>query len=408
MKILYYGLSCDQDFFEERLKRNPSPYIVAQQAFEVAMIEEFEKYNDIDFNCNYIPQESSSFHSKIFYIRARQRQLTKKTKVKYLSCLNLPIIKFIWLFFAALFRTLNFAICKRKDSNKLILSSVNYLPISYANRLICKMFKIKSVCIFTDSTAFLSLKERIANMSFIKRKIMPLHLYLVKKSEVFYSGYILFSKHMNELINVKHKPYVVMEGIYNPEGINLEPVEKKRAVMYAGSLFSQYGINLFLDAFSLIEDPSLELWIFGNGELAEKIKLLSQKDKRIKYMGFKTRSEVFGYEKQASLLINTRFSNDVYTKMSFPSKTLEYMVSATPFLTTKIGGIPQEYYPYLYLVNDETPVGVKNSILNILNKSENERTQFGLNAREFVLKNKNAKVQVEKIYSFIKQIIISG
>lgn len=406
MKILYYGLSCDNKFLEERLKKDPSPYIVAQQTFEVAMIEEFEKYEDINLFCNYIPQEVSFPTSNLLYIYPKEEKLTEKSKVKYLSCLNLPFLKLIWLFFSTLFRTLKFAVQKRNITDKLLLSSVNYLPVSYANHIICKIFKIKNVCIFTDSTAFLSLKDRISKMPLLKRKLMPLYLKLVNNSEKFYDGYILFSKYMNELINVNSKPYVVMEGMFNPTGLNLCPLKKEKAIMYAGSLFPQYGITLFLDAFTLIADPTLELWIFGEGEMVDKIKLLSTKDSRIKYMGFRSRSEVFEYEKRASLLINTRFSNDIYTKMSFPSKTFEYMVSGTPYLTTKIGGIPEEYYPYLYIAEDETPCGIRDCILKVFNETEDERIQFGLKARDFILNRRNSKLQVDKIYNFIKQEVI--
>ena len=55
--------------------------------------------------------------------------------------------------------------------------------------------------------------------------------------------------------------------------------------------------------------------------------------------------------KEAKLLINLRNPEDKYTKYSFPSKTFEYMVSGTPFFTTKLEGIPSEYYNYLYCID---------------------------------------------------------
>ena len=123
-------------------------------------------------------------------------------------------------------------------------------------------------------------------------------------------------------------------------------------------------------------------------------------------MGFKSRDEVFNYEKKATLLINTRFSSDLYTKMSFPSKTFEYMASGTPYLTTKIEGIPSEYYKYLYTVEDETSEGVKESIENIINKSESELKVFGLNAREFIINKKNSGVQTKIVSDFLKERVV--
>ncbi len=405
MEILYYGLACDNEYFEKNSKRSNSPYIVAQQMFEIAMIEQLEKDENISLNCNYILQDSSFPNSENLFIKSSVRKLTKQTNIKYISYLNLPGIKFISLFASTFIRNFKWCFKNIRNKEKVILSAVNYLPVSYANMLVSKMFGVKNTCIFTDTTSFISLKERIEKMSLMKRKLMPIYIRLINQTEVNYDGYIFFSKYMNEIINMKEKPYCIMEGIFNSNGINYDEVKKEKAIMYAGSLFQQYGIKLFLDAFRLIEDPNLQLWIFGGGEMVQAIENLAKEDSRIKYMGFKSREEVFNYEKKATLLINTRFSSDLYTKMSFPSKTFEYMASGTPFLTTKIEGIPEEYYNYLYTVENETKEGVKESIEAIINKSDDELKSFGLRAREFVISNKNAKVQTKIVLDFLKEMI---
>lgn len=405
MEILYYGLACDEEHFERNSRKSNSPYIVAQQMFEVAMLEELEKNKDINLNCNYILQDSSFPKSEKVYIKSRVKKITDKINTRYISYLNLPGIKFISLFIATFIRTFKWCIKYSNNEEKVILSAVNYLPVSYANMIVSKMFDVKNTCIFTDTTSFISLKERINKMSFIKRMIMPIYIKLVNITEVNYDGYIFFSKYMNAIINEKNRDYCVMEGIFNSNNINFDEVKKEKAIMYAGSLFEQYGIKLFLDAFRLIEDPDLQLWIFGGGEMVESIEILAKEDSRIKYMGFKSREEVFNYEKKAKLLINTRFSSDLYTKMSFPSKTFEYMASGTPYLTTKIDGIPDEYYSFLYTVENETSEGVKDSIKNIIEKSDKELREFGLRAREFVINNKNSKVQTKIISDFLWKIV---
>lgn len=405
MEILYYGLACDNEYFEKNSKKANSPYIVAQQMFEIAMIEQLENNKDLNLNCNYILQDKSFPNSENLYVKSSIKKLTEKTSVKYVSYLNLPMIKFISLFISTFIRTFNWCMKNRGNKEKAILSAVNYLPVSYANMLVSKIFGVKNTCIFTDTTSFISLKERINKMSLIKRKILPIYIKLVTQTEISYDGYVFFSKYMNETVNLKKKPYCVMEGIFNSNNINYTELKKEKAVMYAGSLFEQYGIKLFLDAFKLINDPELQLWIFGGGEMVETIEALAKEDSRIKYMGFKSREEVFNYEKRATLLINTRFSSDVYTKMSFPSKTFEYMASGTPYLTTKIEGIPDEYYNYLYTVENETSEGVKESIEFIMKKSNNELKEFGLSARNFVINNKNAVIQTKIVSDFLKEII---
>lgn len=399
MDIIYYGLACDEEFLQERLKRDPSPYIVAQQAFETALLEQLQTYSDVTLNCHYIPQETSQLR----FISSHMAELPSGIKIRFLSCLNLPFIKFIWLFFATFFRTLHLVLTKRQKQT-ILLHAVNYFPVSLANYVVCKLFHLKNICIFTDSTAFLTLEDRISQMSPLKRKIMPLYIKAVKKLEACFSGYIFFAQPMDNVINVRRSPSIVMEGIFNPQGLNLEPVPKKRAIMYGGSLFRQYGIMTFIDAFRQIDAPDLKLWIFGSGELEKEIQAISEQDPRVQYKGFCPRHELFEYEKSATLLINTRSSKDIYTRLSFPSKTFEYMVSGTPFLTTKIGGIPEEYYPYLFVTEGETPSEIKKSIESILSLSDEEREQFGLRARSFILQNKNAAKQTEKVYHFLKMI----
>jgi len=47
---------------------------------------------------------------------------------------------------------------------------------------------------------------------------------------------------------------------------------------------------------------------------------------------------------------------------------MEYMVSGTPFLTTRLEGIPHEYYKYLYTIDDYSVGSVKQKIEEILAK----------------------------------------
>lgn len=210
---------------------------------------------------------------------------------------------------------------------------------------------------------------------------------------------------MNEIVNPKAKPYIVMEGIADDIDIK-ENVKKENYVMYAGSLYDRFGIKKLVDAFDMIKDKSLELYLFGSGETVEYIKKKEKINESIQYKGSKTNSEIIIAERKAKLLINPRPTNNEFTKYSFPSKTIEYMLSGTPVLTTKLQGIPQEYYDYLYTINDESVEGIKNSIENII-KSESEKSleEKGRKARKFILENKNKEAQGMRIINFVKFIL---
>ena len=229
MNLLYYGLACDEAYLDERLKKTQAPYIIAQQMFEVAMLEQLQKDSEIDLMSNYIPQQPSFPKSKCLFVPARKRVIKDSIPIRYLSCLNFPLVKFIWLFFSSFFRTLNFGLRTRDKHSRVILSSVNYFPVALGNYWASKIVRIPRVCIFTDSTEFTAQEERISRMPFLKRKLVKSYLNMMRRMEERYDGYILFSKHMNDVINRKDKPFIVMEGIFNPQGLDFTK-RKKRCV----------------------------------------------------------------------------------------------------------------------------------------------------------------------------------
>ena len=82
---------------------------------------------------------------------------------------------------------------------------------------------------------------------------------------------------------------------------------------------------------------------------------------------------------------------------------MEYMVSGTPVLTTVLPGMPKEYYPYVYLLEDESPEGIATQLCKILSYPMEERLNKGLSARTFVLKEKSNVQQSKRIIEFFQR-----
>lgn len=403
MKILYFGSACDKEWFNKISSEKAQPYHVAQYMFEMALIEGFSNFQNIDMKIYYLYQEQYFPKGKLFFFKARSKKLNDKYMVNYLPNINLPILKELYFILVGMVLTLKWAINNRKEKNKLILTAFNYTPLSLGIYVVAKTLGIIRVNIFTDLSSHIINDQRQKDMFWLKKLILPYYLKIINFIEKSYDGYILFTEPMNSKVNPNHKPYIVIEGIFNNE-LNLAKAKKEKAIMYAGTLSFEYGVKNILDAFEQINDKNLQLWLFGNGDMKQYILELSQRDKRVKYFGFMKREDVFEYEKKATLLINLRNSNDEYTMYSFPSKTFEYMVSGTPFLTTKLKGIPDEYYRYVYTIDKLDIQSIKNKIEEILNKSQSELDDLGSKAREFILKEKNNKVQTTKIINFISQL----
>jgi hypothetical protein len=117
------------------------------------------------------------------------------------------------------------------------------------------------------------------------------------------------------------------------------------------------------------------------------------------------RAQILEREKQASLLVNVRDNHDEFTKYSFPSKVIEYMLSGTPMFMTRLSGIPVEYYNYVYSVTNNEVETLRIAMEEICRKSPEELMAFGRNAQEFIKNEKNGRVQAKKILSFFNDTV---
>lgn len=127
---------------------------------------------------------------------------------------------------------------------------------------------------------------------------------------------------MNELVNLRKRPYIVMEGLVDSTMIEMKSVEKtlQKNIIYAGGIYERYGVKDLIDAFMRIEDESIQLSIYGHGDLKEYLKECSIKDNRVRYYGVVHNKEVVEAQLKATLLVNPRPTHEDFTKYSFPSK----------------------------------------------------------------------------------------
>ena len=177
----------------------------------------------------------------------------------------------------------------------------------------------------------------------------------------------------------------------------------KKVVIYAGSIKKLYGIQNLVEGFIEADIENAQLKIYGDGDYRKELEEICKAHKNVRYMGVKSNNEIVSDEQRASLLVNPRPSSPEYTKYSFPSKTMEYMASGTPVLMTKLPGMPKEYYPFIYTIDDETVEGVANALKAFFAIPASDRYRKGASAREFVLAKKSNIEQAKKIIEFITE-----
>lgn len=308
----------------------------------------------------------------------------------YVPFLNFPVLRNISVFFSIFFKTL----FMKTDKQRVVVCDALNIVASFAALLACKIRGIKAIGIVTDVPC-----HRPNNVQ------IPLHekinLWLMKKFE----GYLLLTEQMNDIVNPKKCPYIVMEGhadISMSEVKNeLSDKYEKKVCFYAGTLRRVYGIGNLVHGFIKANVPETELHIYGSGDFEQELKKLCEEHSNVKYFGVAPNKEIVENELKCALLVNPRPTNEDYTKYSFPSKNMEYMASGTPVLTTKLPGMPKEYDKYVYLIDEETEDGVCEKLKEILSQPADVLHKKGLLAKEFILQEKNNVVQAENLIQMI-------
>ncbi len=256
----------------------------------------------------------------------------------------------------------------------------------------------KIYLIITDLPQFMDLGQNR-----IKAVLKCIDWVSIKRMLSKFDGFILYAEKMADYLSIPSEKWILMEGSFDIEDQVIVTAKKKKAVMYSGKLDAQYGIKMLLDAFHSIPDSDIELWLTGGGNVEDYIKQYATKDSRIKFYGFlPSRQDVLKKQGEASLLVNMRLPSELASGYCFPSKLFEYMVTGTPVLSFDIAGIPREYLKHLYIVKEETTVALAEAIKDTINLDESILKERGEGAREFIVNEKNASKQCEKIWQFVR------
>lgn len=394
MKINFIGGFFPKDKIHEYLANSSGVVHFAADNLQQAMIAGLGMHEDVSLKLFTIP-----FLSHYPEYNKIQIQGTKTVDYQVVPFINLKMIDSITKT-RNLKKTIKKEIKNEKDNVILIYGLYDYFLQS-----ILKHYDNKVCLIIPDLPRMMGgdlNKLKIKIYIWYIEKVINRNLYKV-------DCFIFISEHMKEYIDVKNKPWIVIEGIYNNQTFIPDQVkEKGPTVLYTGTLDKRYGITDLLEAFRLIDDDGFSLWICGEGAGRSDVEEAARKDKRIKYFGQIRTEEVQILLRKATVLVNPRKNDLEYTKFSFPSKTMEYLASGTPVVMHQLGGIPEEYHEYFFCPADNSALGLKEKIMQVVNLSDEQRADFGKKAQKFIFEYKNPKVQGGKILQLLKGLFSEG
>lgn len=320
---------------------------------------------------------------------------------RYVPIIPLPFIKQVVYFIYTFLYTFYWCI-NNIGKEKVIMSSLMRVYQYPSIMLVAFLFRCKQITIACDVPWMTTIQVAASKLS-LKQYFS---IILGKIMCGIFDGYVFLTETMNDVLNPQKKPYIIVEGFCDMNMANvpnsLDNKEKKRVIIYAGGLNLKYGIGNLVDAVKSLEDDSVELWIYGSGDMEEILK--KETNPRIKFLGPRSNQEVVSAELKAEILINPRPTTDEYTHYSFPSKTLEYMASGTYTMTTRLAGIPVEYFDYCGVIEDYSAKGIAEALREVFKKSTSELHEKGMIAKAFVLENKNNKKLAKLVIDFIREI----
>ena len=245
-----------------------------------------------------------------------------------------------------------------KEDGKIIFVYSPHTPFLeaavYAKRLDST---IKICLILPDLPQYMNLNAKISAIYKLGKK------YDIKKFEKlnrYVDSYMLLTEAMKDVVDVHGKRYMVVEGIVDTAELPADKdkvpskTTEEKYIVYTGKLNAKFGVKHLVDAFMKLKNKDYRLILCGKGDAESYVCEKSQEDGRILYQGQVTPQVAKQWVTQADVLVNPRKNDEEYTKYSFPSKNIEYLLSGHPVVGYMLDGIPKVYENFMYMVQGDS------------------------------------------------------
>lgn len=223
---------------------------------------------------------------------------------------------------------------------------------------------------------------------------------------------VYLTEAMNDYYRLTPDRYIVMEGLIDEErvrrvtasrdvGASPQMNRPREIILYAGTLRKIFGVMDLVDMFEQGDFPDCELRICGSGEAEEELRERAAGNPAIRFLGSLSPEEALRQQAEATILVNPRNSSGRYTRYSFPSKTIEYLLAGKSVVANRLPGIPAEYDPYIHYPAGEDADSWIECLRRVMAMDPTERRRHDEAGRAFILTRKRARVQAARILSLL-------
>ncbi len=229
--------------------------------------------------------------------------------------------------------------------------------------------------------------------------------YLLNNASNF-DGYIALTEELNDLYNKHQKPHIVIEGIVEEKTFENKINLNCPYFFFAGALLKRYGIYNLIDAFKEVNKIYQDYYLFIAGHHGDENELLAAigDNTNIRYLKTLPVKDVLYYEKNAVANINPRpFSEDL-DRFSIPSKTIEYLVSGVPTISSKNTKLAKYFSQEIIWAKSCEPDDLKEAMIKVITMPKEIKDDITKKGHDKVIKLFGLNTINELINSFLADI----
>lgn len=167
----------------------------------------------------------------------------------------------------------------------------------------------------------------------------------------------------------------ISKEFYHYFDTEYEKVDSTIHFHYAGILEPVTGIEMLVNAFMEINDPSIELRISGRGSLSSWVEEQAKRDSRICYLGCLSYEDYIRKLKTADVLVNPRDMSLPENANNFPSKIMDYLATGKNIISTKFPGW-EKYQDHIDFVDSNEEALKEKMIALSMQMNINEESNF--------------------------------
>lgn len=370
--------------------------------FEMSIVNGLMKHDNVDLKIVTVPKVYSFPHNnKTLYTKAESYYLQDRVPVKSVGFVNLFFLNKISMTISLICNLLKVISSFKEKQIGVIVNTPNvFMAIALFVARFFSAKKVKTMLVIPDIPQMVSQMDK---MSFLKKAAVSILNRLSIRLAERYDTYVLLTSNMQDFFKKRLK-FIVMEGIVNEDLKRKErrlKREDKDVVLYTGTLRRVFGVLNLVEAFERGTFRNAELWICGSGEASAIIRERAERNPNIVFWGLVDSKKALELQDEATILVNPRTSAGVFTKYSFPSKTMEYLQSGKVVIANKLPGMPDEYFNYIVVPENESIEALANAIQKVLDMSAEQRELLGMQGKTFVLSQKNSYVQTGRMLELL-------